>query len=114
MLYPVITHILSISVSSEQNKFQHLGKRIFQVVTRTNLLQIHIVHNRFWSSLTIGRPGILNSSFTSLSQHFEGKAIMMALSFASLGTGVGAMCIPLLLQFCKQTTHWSLKLSNIP
>jgi hypothetical protein len=45
-----------------ENKFQHLGKRIFQVVTRTNLLQIHIVRNRFWSSLTIGRPGILNTA----------------------------------------------------
>jgi MFS family permease len=31
---------------------------------------------------------------------------MMALSFASLGTGVGAMCIPLLLQFCIDNFGW--------
>ena len=37
----------------------NLGK--FQVVTQTVLLQIQVVHNCFWSSLTIGWPGISNT-----------------------------------------------------
>lgn len=49
---------------------------------------------------------IVNSSFTSLTQHFDGKAIIMALSFVSFGAGVGAMCIPYLLQFCIDNFEW--------
>ena len=45
-----------------KNKFQHLGKRKFQVITLTTLLQIQVVCNRFWSSSTIGRPGISNTA----------------------------------------------------
>jgi hypothetical protein len=40
----------------EKNKFQHLGERKFQVVTQTTLLQIQVIRNRFWLSLTIGQP----------------------------------------------------------
>ena len=55
----------------EKNKFQHLGKRQFQVITRTTLLQIQVVHNRFWSSLTIRRRGISNTDVVSSTPRHE-------------------------------------------
>lgn len=60
----------------------------------------------FFISVGQGFALILNSSFTSLTQYFDGKAIMMALSFVSFGAGVGAMCIPSLLQFCIENFGW--------